>query len=140
MIRKKLMYIITLLLITLTFSFSQGTKEDKYTTINVMISKVYSTSKGLIIEYFSSGKKRQTYLPNKFFDEGIAVKVIAENTSMTPQMNIIYRNLEPYKVKIYLPRFFDSITYQVMGFMTKEHIEKFKVDKLIFVFKDEKTE
>ena len=142
MVRKNaLIIIILLMIVTVSLLAQDSVNEDKYTTVNIMIKTVYSTSMGLIIEYYSRGKIRRLYLPNKFFNEKTAVRIKEDAAFMTPQMNIVFKNKEAYKVKLYMPTYIDGFTYQVINFMTNELIEKFNsTDKLTFELKDEKPE
>ena len=40
-------------------------------------------------------------------------------------MNIIYKNKEPYKIKLYLPTLPTGLTYQAIDVMPDDMIEKF---------------
>jgi hypothetical protein len=107
---------------------------DKFTSVNVMLSTVYTTKLGMILEYYSSQKIQQTYLPNQFFIDGRALKVYEDNSNLTPQINIIYKNQKPYKVKIYVPSKPYGLTYRTISFITEELRKGFAVSDLKFEF------
>jgi hypothetical protein len=138
---KKIIYIILIVVFAMSLTYAQDAKkrdDSKYSCVNVMLSKVYFTRVGLILEYFTGNQMRQTYLPNKFFEQGMAIKVVDNDQKTTPQMNVMYKDLQPYKVKIYMPLAQDGLTYQIIEFMTKEQEDKFtNADKLVFNFWDE---
>lgn len=131
---RKLYIVLIILIVVIGISYAQNKDDNKYTTKNVMLKTIYTCKKGLIVEYFAGGKNRQIYLPNKFFDDGKAVRVIDDDGRATPQMNIIYKNLEPMKVKVYTPTLYTGITYQVIEFLSKEQEEAFETDELKFDF------
>jgi hypothetical protein len=53
-------------------------------------------------------------------------------------MNVVYKNGEPYRVKLYIPPIADGYIYQLIEFMPDDLIEKFKATtKLEIELKDE---
>lgn len=104
----------------------QATLDDKITTINLFIVTIYTTNMGLIIDYYSGNRIRTTYLPNRFFEDKTVVKIIENNYLLTPQMNVVYRNTEPYKIKLYMPDWFDGDTYQILSSLPQNVVDKFK--------------
>jgi len=113
------------------FMTSQSSDQDKYSTMNIMIGKIYFTTYGLIVEYSSGGKVRQAFLPTKFFNTGIAIKIPDDNSNTTPQMNIIFKNKEQLKVKIYMPTYPIGYKYPLLEYLSKEIIDSFnKQEKL----------
>ncbi|MBN2546233.1 MAG: hypothetical protein JXB50_10585 [Spirochaetes bacterium] len=136
MIKKTSMVIIFLIAISFFIS-SQSGDQDTYSTMNIMIGKIYFTTYGLIVEYSSGGKIREAYLPNKFFNEGIAIKIPDDNSNTTPQMNIIFKNKEQLKVKIYMPTLPIGYKYPLLEYVSKEIIDNFnKQEKLNIVLFD----
>ena len=127
--------LIVLLFSSLTFIYGQDTgaeQNDKYTTQNIMLTRITECRYGLILEYFSGVDLKTSYIPNKFFIDGTAVKIVENDTNISPQMNIIYKNLKPFKVKLYLATNVASLTYRYMDFVSSEIAEKFKVEGLTF--------
>ncbi|OHD18114.1 MAG: hypothetical protein A2086_05600 [Spirochaetes bacterium GWD1_27_9] len=117
--------------------FSEDTKkepEDKYTTMNIMLTKIVDTSKGVIIEYFAGDQLTYTYLPDDFFKSGMAVRVWEDDRNISPQANVVFKNLKPFKVKLYIPRNASSLIYRYKEFLTDEEKDKFKVTDLEFKF------
>lgn len=124
---KKIIYILIFFILVTSILSTQSTSQDKYTVVNIMIKKIYFTPLGLIIEYSYANKIRHAYLPNKLFEEGIAVKVIDDYTpSSIPQMNLIFKNSEQFKVKIYLPSNPVGPTYPLIDYLSDEMKENFK--------------
>jgi len=137
MVKKIIMTVFLLLLIT-AFIYPQSSSQEKFSTVNIMLKRINFTNLGLIIEYFSGGIVREAYLPHKLFNEGIAVKVVDEDSRTTPQMNIIYKNGEQFKVKIYLPTYPLGPDYPLKDYLTQDIIDKFKnTDKLNIVLFDQ---
>ncbi len=128
---KRISIMVVFLMVITIFMTAQTDNQDKFTTMNVMIGKIFFTSYGWIVEYSAGGKIRQAYLPNKFFDTGIAVKIPDDYSNTTPQMNIIYKNKEQLKVKIYVPTYPIGYKYPLLEYLSKEIIDSFnKQDKL----------
>lgn len=134
------------LLIILVLSFftplilsSQPMDENlKITTANVMIYRVFITRMGFVVEYYSGDKLRRTYLPNSFIMNKTVVKIIEDDAKITPQMNVIYKNEVPFKIKLYIPSVYDGYTYQIIETMSDDLVEKFKnTTKLEIELKDE---
>lgn len=128
---KKIVVLLVLLLAFNTLVLNSQQDTDKYSAVNLMIYKVYFTNMGMIIDYILVNEIKTLYLPNKFFTDGIAVKIIENDSRATPQMNVIYKNKEPFKVKIYIPSDPGGETYKLLDYLTPDIIEKFKAtDKL----------
>ena len=139
-VKIKLIYIFILILLISSSLSGQAATTDKMTTINVMISTIYSTSLGLIIEYYSDGKMRECYLPNSFFEDRTVVKVLEDDPNISPQMNVVYRNNEPYKIKLYVPTYPNGLTYQAIPFLPDDKIQLFNnTKKLQVILKEEKA-
>jgi hypothetical protein len=139
----KIIFIILILFFgTLCFAQESG-GQDKYTAVNFMVERIYFTRYGLIIHYFKEGRYEYLYLPNKFFEERIAVRIKEGDGKIVPQMSVIFKNLEPIKVKIYVPFVFDGPKYRIVDYVPTKMEERFKnTEKIeITIFKDEtKTE
>ncbi len=111
----------------------------KISTVNIMINRVFSTRLGMIVEYYAAGKVRRAYLPNAFFQNKTVVKIVENDYSLTPQMNVVYIDNVASKIKLYVPEYLDGFTYQVIDFMPQDLIDKFKnTTKLVVELKDEK--
>ncbi len=104
----------------------QASLDDKITTVNLFIVTIYTTNMGLIVDYYSGGRIRTAYLPNRFFEDKTVVKIIENNYLLTPQMNVVYRNQIAYKIKLYMPDYFDGFTYQIIESLTQDAVDKFK--------------
>jgi hypothetical protein len=134
---KQLFLIILVLIINLSIYSQTTPQEDKYTSINIMVNTVTTTELGNIVEYFAGGKFRQLFLPTKFYFGGIAVKVVEDDPHIAPQMSVIYKNLVPVKVKIYMPAYPVGYKYPVIPYLSKELIDKFNsTNKIEIQFKD----
>jgi hypothetical protein len=109
---------------------AQEIKEtDKVTTVNIMIGTIYSTRLGYIIEYYWADKYRELYVPNAFFENRTVVKVYENNESISPQMNIVFKNSEPYKIKLYIPTSPNGFTYQVLQVLPDDKAQIFNNTK-----------
>lgn len=131
MVNVKYLAVILLIISLSVCAFSQEADEDsdKYTTQNVIITTIYSTEMGQIVEYNANNKKQTAYLPHRFFEEGIAVNIIERDGTLTPQMNIVYKNWQQYRVKIYIAPVLLGPTYKVMDYLPPAIQEKFKNTK-----------
>ena len=98
----------------------------KITTVNVMIYRIYSTRMGMVVEYFAGDNIKTTYFPNSFFMNKTVVKIIEDDYSITPQMNVVYKDQVPYKIKLYVPPIYDGYIYRIIEFMPDDLVEKFK--------------
>ncbi|HOV13376.1 MAG TPA: hypothetical protein PK771_03740 [Spirochaetota bacterium] len=133
---------ITILFFILIFSFgyvySQDAKKDeqkdKFTTMNIMLTQVIDTPKGVILEYYAKDDIQYTYLPDRFFEESMAVRVWENDTTISPQANVVFKNGEQFKVKIYMPKNASSLIYRLKDFLSDKEKEAFKVKELKFVF------
>ena len=137
------------LLITLVLSLfypfilsSQATDDYddiKITTTNVMIYKLYKTRLGLAVEYYAGGKIRRAYFPHRFFMNKTVVTILEGDYQITPQMNIVYKNQELFKVKLYIPPIPDGYIYQILENMPQDMVDDFNaVTKLEVELSDEK--
>jgi len=131
--KTRLICLVILLILTVYLMSGQVATTDKMTTVNIMISTIYSTSMGMIIEYYSDNKLRECYLPNSFFEDRTVVKILEDNPHISPQMNIIYRNNEPYKVKLYVPSNPNGLTYQAIPFLSDDKVQMFNNTKKLVV-------
>ncbi|MCG8568818.1 MAG: hypothetical protein MJB14_01640 [Spirochaetes bacterium] len=134
---KKIGFILILLLICSVLpvmSQDTTTQEDKYSTVNVMIQRITDCRLGVIVEYYYGVKLIRSYFPNHFFSKKWAVKVVENDTHISPQMNIIYKNFKPLRVKLYLQTNVSSPTYRYLEYVSPEIEEKFKNAKMEFVF------
>jgi hypothetical protein len=134
----KSIYIFILIVLISSFLSGQTATADKMTTVNVMISTIYSTNMGLIIEYYSDGKMRECYMPNSFFEDRTVVKIIEDNPTIAPQMNVVYKNNEPYKVKLYVPTYPNGLTYQAIPYLPDDKVQLFNnTKKLAIILKED---
>ena len=133
----KIRFAVMLMIITLFFSgvisAQVAGENDKVTTVNIMISTIYSTNKGLIVEYYADGKFMECYLPHWFFDQRIVVKVLEDNPQISPQMNVVYKNGEPYKIKLYVPTVTNGWDYQVIEHLPDDKAKIFDSTKKLEV-------
>ena len=135
--KTRILIIILIILTTIPVNSQQDKKEDKFSSVNLIIKKVTSTELGFIAEYYAGGKFRELYLPAKFFLSGIAIKINEDDPNIAPQMNIIYKNLVPIRVKIYVPTIMIGIKYPALEVLPKEMIDKFNsTNKIDIVLKD----
>ena len=134
-----LLIIIILSFFTTLIIIPQVIDQDaKITTINIMINRVFSTRLGMIVEYYYGGKVRRVYMPNAFFQDKTVVRINEDDYSLTPQMNVIYKDQVAYKIKLYIPTYPDGFTYQVIEYLPQELVDKFKnTTKIEVVLKDE---
>ena len=133
----RLLLIVCILSVCLALYPQATQQEDKYTSVNIMVSKVTSTELGYIVQYYAGGKFRELYLPTRFFFNGLAVKVVEESPQIAPQMSIIYKNLAPLKVKLYMPSNPEGLQYPAIEFMPKDMTDKFNsTNKLDIQMKD----
>lgn len=131
----KKLFILSILLISVC-QFSVFSEEsvpiDTFFTRNIMIDTVIYTNKGIILNYYSDNKPKQSYLPNSFFLDGKAKQVVDNDRSTTPQANVIFKNGKAFKVKLYVPKNAFCGRYKVVDVLSEEQKEKFKVEELIF--------
>ena len=124
---KILIIVIILSFFTPLIILPQENLDDiKITTTNIMIYRIFQTRMGLVIEYIAGSRYRRTYFPNSFIMNKTVIKIVEDDYSITPQMNVVYKNGEPYKVKLYIPPVADGYIYQLIEFMPDDLIEKFK--------------
>ncbi len=135
---KKLVVLILVFIFAFVSLYSQGTKkdeqEDKFSTMNVMLTQIIDTPKGVIVEYYAKDEIQYTYIPNKFFEESIAVRVWENDTSISPQANVVFKNGEQFKVKIYMPKNTSSLVYRMKDFLNEKEKEAFNTKELKFTF------
>ena len=136
MIKKLLILVILILSISLAYSqdTTSTTIQSKLTSVNIMLVTIIDTPKGMILEYFGSTDVKRIYLPFDFFNKSIAVKVFEEDADVAPQASVIYKDLQPFKIKIYMPRKASSLTYRYKDMLSDEEKEKFKTTNLIVEF------
>lgn len=89
---------------------------DKYSVENYMVKRITSCKYGYIVEYFfeSYANVRTVYIPFKFFTDGSATRIEEENENIAPQMNIVYKNFKPYRIKLYFPLKKSSLKYRFL--------------------------
>jgi hypothetical protein len=113
---------------------AQEIKEtDKVTTVNIMIGTIYSTRLGYIIEYYWADKLRELYVPNAFFENRTVVKVYEDNEQISPQMNIVFKNGEAFKIKLYVPNNPNGLNYQVLQTLPDDKAQIFNNTKKLEV-------
>ncbi len=116
-----------LFLCPLLFSQSQNnSKNDKYSSVNVIVQTIWSTKMGIVVDYYLDGEILSAYIPNKYFDDKTVIRIYEDNSQISPQMNIIYKNLEPFRVKLYVPTNPYGPKYKVIEIMPNDLIDKFK--------------
>lgn len=113
---------------------SNTENEDKFSVVNVMLTRITDCRYGMILEYFHGIKLKKVYIPNQFLIDGRAIKVVENDVRVSPQMNIIYKNFEPFKVKLYLAKDISNLTYQFIDYVPPELAEKFNITELTFDF------
>jgi len=86
------------------------------------------------LEYYAKNEPQYVYLPFSFFDESIAVKIWEDDRNISPQANVVFKNLEQFKVKIYMPKDASSLVYRMKDFLTDDEKKAFEVKELKFVF------
>jgi|GEM_PF-1647397 len=139
--RRIILFLFILIFSSLCFA-QENDSQAKYTAVNFMVERIYFTRLGLIVYYYAEGRFQYLYLPNKFFNDGIAIKIKEGDGKITPQMSIIFKNFEPVKVKLYVPFVFDGPRYRIMDYLTKTIEDKFNsTEKIeVTIFQDKKTE
>jgi hypothetical protein len=105
--------------------------QDKYTTVNIMLTQITATKLGSIVQYFGKDELKLLYIPDDFYNKNIAVNVWENDTKISPQMNVVYKNLKPFRVKIYIPKNASSLTYRYKELLTDEEKDKFKTSEII---------
>ena len=130
----KILAVLILLLCPAALFAQDDADNSKYTTQNVILSRVTECRYGIIIDYFSGTEMKTAYIPNKFFISGKAVKIPENDTNISPQMNIIYKDLQPFRVKLYIATKISNLTYQYMDFVSADIAAKFQIDELTFEF------
>lgn len=140
---KKIMTSFFILVLSIGVLFSQDAKKDdvkkeevkdKFTTMNIMLTQVIDTPKGMILEYYAKNDVKYTYIPLSFFDQSIAVKVWEDDRNISPQANVVFKNLEQFKVKIYIPKNASSLVYRMKDFLSEDDKKAFETKELKFVF------
>ena len=121
----------TLFIILFLFNINL-TAKDKYFSKTLYLNKIFRTSLGLIVAYYSESELRISYLPEKFFRAGSYCVEIPENSSSSGTMSLIYRNGEIFRVKIYIPSIPIAGLYGMQYKMTDEDKQKFNIDKPVF--------
>ena len=140
---KKNVYILLIILIVISIvpyiNSEEDTSKDRFTALNALIETVYYTQYGMIVEFLSEGKIRQLYIPNRFFDEQLAIRFTEGTEAYAPQLSVIYRNLEPFRIKLYLPKVPYGPKYVTLEYPSDEIINKFKnTEKIEVSFWDKK--
>ncbi len=135
---KKIFWLFLLFTFSIGMAYAADEKKeeakDKYTTMNIMLSQVIDTPMGMILEYYAKNEPQYVYLPFSFFDESIAVKIWEDDRNISPQANVVFKNLEQFKVKIYMPKDASSLVYRMKDFLTDDEKKAFEVKELKFVF------
>ncbi len=122
--------ILVLFLTLLSLSAYSQSPKDKMSTKNYAINMIYTTQLGWIIDYNDYGSSKQIFLKSSFFRDGTAVRV-AEDDTIAPQMNLVYKNLKPFKLKIYVPVNVESRSYiRTIDILSPEMVEKFQAKEL----------
>jgi len=129
-----LLIIITALFCSGALYAQDSTQKDKFSTLNFQLTTVWDTSLGVILEYILKGTAKYAYIPNKFFIDRTAVKIWDDDGYIAPQANVIFKNGEPFRIKIYIPRKPQGLQYRIIEILPDDTIKKFSVDKLVFEY------
>ncbi len=104
---------------------------DKYSAMPFMISQIFECSEGVVVKYITDkGDIKTTYLPFKFFRDGTVVRVTENDTKISPQMSVVFKNLKQFKVKLYLAENQSNNVYRIIDTVTPTLREKFNINEL----------
>ncbi len=136
---KKILLVLSIIL-TFTTIYAQeaeataeNNSDDKYTVNNYMITKVFQCSEGLIINYLDAQKSQDIkimHIPNKFFREKKAFRYNENSGKIAPQMNVVLKNSQPFKVKLYLHNNKSDSTYRFLDVIPNDLVENFNIDEI----------
>lgn len=125
--------IMALIIILFIFNINL-TAKDQYFSRTLYLNKIFRTSLGLVVAYYSGGDLLTSYLPEKFFKPGSFCVEIPENSVTAGTISLIYKNGEIFRIKIYIPTVPISGLYGMQYKMTEEDKQKFNIDKPVFEF------
>ncbi len=123
--------LIVLFMVLTGMSLYGQQQQDTFTSVNYSINRITTTLYGWIIHYSVGSTEKELYLPTHFFSRGVVVRVNADDT-IAPQMNVILKNLEPFKLRLYIPVDVENRPYiRSLTVTSQEMIDKFNVTRLI---------
>ncbi|MCL2802056.1 MAG: hypothetical protein FWD28_09895 [Treponema sp.] len=104
--KKLIIVLILLALITPVFAQSNSENQDRMYYINVPVERIFPTSTGYIIQYRSSTILSTVGIPNEWFsDSAGSAEIIRLPTGADwPTMSVFYRNGEFSHVRLYVHR------------------------------------